>query len=154
MEQVNKTNVKNDMEFQKKFNGFYRMRQRSKEFYECYYDFLENNKNNKNLTFEEVLQNFNNKLGRVEASFSSKLLATVNPMMPIWDTFVIKNLNLKIPYFSDKNRIIKVISIYNEICDWYHTEEAQRKLELFNQHFQNVNISNTKKIDFVLWQSR
>lgn len=154
MQMFKSTNVKEDMDFQRKFNGFYRIRSSSKEFYACYYNFLEDNKNNRDLKFDEILQYFYKTLGRVEASFSSKILATINPQMPIWDKFVIGNLNLKAPYYSDKNRLAKIVNVYNEICNWYQTAEAQEKLQLFNHHFSNINISDTKKIDFVLWQIR
>ena len=87
-------NVTTDKDFQRKFNGFYRVR-RNSEWQNVFYDIMENGKT-EDLTFEGVLQQIYNKTGRVEASFSSKLIHTLNHNMPIWDQFVLQNLNLKI----------------------------------------------------------
>lgn len=157
MNRVNSSNVSVDKEFQKKFNSFYRIRQRSPEFYDCYYNLLENSKANI-ITFEEVITHIYNNVGRVEASFSSKLVATINPDKPVWDTYVLHNLGLKTPYQADKNRVSKIINLYDEICEWYDEyllrEETEEVLDLFDKMYPDVLITNVKKIDFILWQMR
>ena len=82
----------------------------------------------------------------IYASFSSKLLATVNPNMPVWDKFVLQNLGLRAPYYYEKERLHKTILLYQKICDWYHTEDAAEKLIQFNLRFPNVDITDVKKI--------
>jgi len=154
MARVHEADVSSDAVFQKFFNGFYRMRQRPANFYQCYYSYLERNKNNLNLTFEDVVTYLYQKTGSIHASFSSKLLATVNPDMPIWDKFVLQNLGLRAPYYYEKDRLQKTIRLYREICDWYQSEEAIDKLKSFDKLFPNTNISNVKKIDFMLWATR
>ena len=154
MNRIHETDVSSDAEFQKFFNGFYRMRQRPASFYKSYYTYLEKNKNNKNLTFEEVLNYLYQETGAIHASFSSKLIATVNPDMPIWDKFVLQNLGLRTPYHHEKDRLKKIISLYQRICDWYKSDEALKKLEEFNCHFPDTDISDVKKIDFILWATR
>ena len=154
MKRVHEVDVSTDMEFQRFFNGFYRMRQRSADFYKCYYCFLEANKCNPSLTYEEVITHLYQETGSIHASFSSKLLATVNPNMPIWDKFVLQNLGLRTPYYYEKDRLQKTIQLYQQICTWYQTEEATQKLQLFNELFPNVDISDVKKIDFILWATR
>jgi hypothetical protein len=154
MERVQTVDVSADAEFQKSFNGFYRMRQRPASFYKSYYTYLEKNKSNPALLFENIVTHLYQETGSIHASFSSKLLATVNPGMPIWDKFVLKNLGLKIPYYYEKDRLQKTIQLYQRICDWYQSAEAKEKLQLFNEHFPNVDISDVKKIDFILWATR
>jgi hypothetical protein len=56
MKNVQLTEVNTGRDLQKSFNHFYRIRQRSNEFYELYYGYLERNKKNTKLTFEEVLR--------------------------------------------------------------------------------------------------
>ena len=106
------------------------------------------------LTFEEILTYLYEKTGAVHASFSSKLLATVNPNMPIWDKFVLQNLGLRTPYTYQKDRLQKTVQLYQQICDWYGSEQAKEKLREFNELFPNVDISDVKKIDFILWATR
>jgi hypothetical protein len=155
MHEVKKINVSTNMNFQKKFNGFYRVRQRTPEFYECYYSFMENNKNN-SVSFEETLLHIHEKLHRVEASFSSKLVATIDPDFPIWDTIILENLGFKRPY--GKDRLNKTVELYNKIIEWYKIFLASglgiNIIGLFEKKYPDVLISNTKKIDLILWQNR
>ena len=65
MDKLHRTDVSSDLEFQKRFNGFYRMRQRKPEFYEEYYLFMEKNKNN-DVSFEIVLEYLYKLFQRVE----------------------------------------------------------------------------------------
>ena len=98
MKRVHETDVSVDIDFQRAFNGFYRMRQRPEHFYRVYYKYLEKKKNNGALTFEDVVTYLYHETGSIHASFSSKLLATVRADMPVWDKFVLQNLSLRAPY--------------------------------------------------------
>ena len=154
MEHHHAVDVSTDRDFQKAYNGFYRLRQRSADFYACYYGYLEQQKNNAALTFEDVLTYLYENTGRVEASFSSKLLATIRPELPIWDTFVLKNLGLRAPYYKCKDRLKRVAALYDQICQWYQTEDAADCVAEFDRQYPNTNITETKKADFILWQRR
>lgn len=154
MSTLKKTDVSQDKDFQRLFNGFYRMRQQPANFYICFYQFLEQQKFNTNLTYPQVLTHLYNETGRIHASFSSKLLATVCPDMPVWDKHVLENLELQPPKYYEKNRFEKVVAIYNNICNWYQTQEAKSMIPIFEEYFPDANISNTKKIDLILWQTR
>ena len=117
---IHSTDVSTDSEFQKFYNGFYRVRQQPQAFYACYYTFMEENKYNSELTFEQVLNHLYTHTGKVHASFGSKLLATIRPNMPLWDKYVLQNLGLKMPgYYSKENRIDAAINLYQQICTWY-----------------------------------
>lgn len=71
------TNVATDRDFQRAFNGFYRVR-RSAAWQQKFYALMEREKR-KPRGFEAVLRELHGKLERVEASFASKLAATVDP---------------------------------------------------------------------------
>ena len=150
-------NVTTDKDFQRNFNGFYRVR-RNSEWQKIFYNIMENGKTEA-LTFEGVLQEIYNKTGRVEASFSSKLIHTLNHNMPIWDQFVLQNLNLKMPICSGEKKLQKAICIYNKIIQWYEqalsTFEINQKILEFDEIFPQYSwFSQTKKLDFLLWQMR
>lgn len=151
MELLYSTDVSTDKEFQRIFNGFYRLRQRPTSFYATYYGYMEQQKKNKTLEFRDVLQYLYDETGVLYPSFSSKLLATINPNKPIWDKFVLQNLGLKAPYTYAKNRIEKTVHVYEEICRWYETKEAEECLLVFDQHFPDVEMTNVKKVDWILW---
>jgi len=97
MKTLKKVDVSTNREFKKRFNGFYRIRQRTPEFYDGFYKKLEASKEGKCPTFAEVLDYFWQQSHRIEASFSSKLVATINPELPVWDKEVLRNLKLKNP---------------------------------------------------------
>lgn len=157
MDWFHQVDVSKDADFQRAYNHFYRMRQRKPEFYQDYYEFMQSNKK-RAVTFSDILLHFYNKFDRVEASFSSKMLATLNPDKPVWDEFVLQNLKIKKPAQYSKDRVEQTIDIYSKIESWYidflRSETAKVMLMLFDARYPNVEITNVKKIDLILWQIR
>lgn len=156
MNMLNNCDVSLEKEFQKLYNGFYRLRLPATEYYKEYYNYLEKNKNNKSLNFENVIEYISNVTGRVEASFSSKILATINPDMPVWDNNVLSNLSIKKPNGNFQDKIIKSIIVYSNLCNYYkeflNTDNAKQILKLFNDIFpQYSSITDIKKIDLAIW---
>jgi len=141
-------------ELRKRFNHFYRVR-RGEEFQQEFYNLLLVNRDS-DVSFEDVFTAIKMRTKRVEASFSSKLLATINPHKPIWDTEVLKKLNMKAPYQADRNRESKIINCYLTIEDWYtnelHSARGKEMIRTFDKKMGRYNITDTKKIDLMLWQ--
>jgi hypothetical protein len=155
------TNVAKDKYFQRLYNDFYVVRSREKEWYTAYFTFMQNHKDNVSLTFEETLCHLYNKTGRVEASFSSKLLATVNPQMPIWDTYVLRNTRIAAPKTAQKDRdkqLQESIDVYNLLIGWYNdhlkTKDGKFMVERFDKTYRDNHLTDVKKVDFILWQIR
>jgi hypothetical protein len=156
MDNLKKVNVSQNLEFQRKYNGFYKVR-RGKEFRDKFYKKLESLKG-KNPTFEEVLTYFWKESKHIEASFSSKFVATINPNLPVLDSEVLRNLGLKNPSGTDKDRLNKTIKVYGEIRRLHakrlNSKEGKAQVSEFNKRFPNSGITDTKKIDLILWQTR
>jgi len=148
------TDVSKDVKFQKTYTYFYKIRRNKETFLPFYYNYIEENKSN-NIKFEDVLVYFFNKTNRMEASFSSKLLATINPNMPVWDSIVLKKLSLKVPANKEKNRILKIVHLYSEIVLCYEnyltTQNAKDVVNVFDEVYPDLNFSDVKKIDFAIW---
>lgn len=98
---------------------------------------------------------------RVETSFSSKLIATINPEMPVYDKWVKENLGFKEPYsgMASEKRKKRFIKIYSELQE--KTLEITRlsdfgKLRMsFDQAFPQYEcFTDIKKLDLFLWQAR
>lgn len=147
------TNVSTDTEFQRMFSGFYRVR-RNAEWKGAYFRLFEEIKSKPDVTFDDILDGLYAKTKRVEASFASKMLATVNVSMPIWDKFVLQNLHLKVPAKSGSEKIAAVKETYKKIVAWYQTDEARKHLDRFNKTYPDCDISDVKKTDFSLWSDR
>ena len=159
-----------DKEYQKNFNHYYRMR-RDASWLDAFYAYMDENKNNKDITFEKILrylsdiehtvrQSKKNPTGKaktVEASFASKMLATINPDHPIWDSQVMAALGKRIDDKLDTEDKIKAcIRIYQEIEDevasFINSPDGQECIALFDQMFPDgKRFSDFKKIDFYLW---
>lgn len=154
--EVTKRNVSKDREFQKKFNTFYRIR-RNSVWQKQFYSLLQKSKNG-TVTFESTLSKLSDMTGRMESSFSSKLVTTINPKMPIIDSIVLKNLKLKLPYSYEKERKAKILKIYqilvNEFSLFLKTENGKYLVARFVKNYPACKISKTKMLDLILWQTR
>ena len=157
LHRVNEIDVSKDSGFQKTFNAFYRIR-RNAEWRGNYYRIFECAKREK-FSFEKVIVELYSETGNVEASFSSKMIATINPNKPIWDQYVLHNLGLKLIGRTPQERIKNAVEIYGQINNWFNdylqTDEAYRNIEEFNRWFPSyIWISDVKKIDYLLWSKR
>ena len=159
MKWIKNLNVFENEDFRRKFKWYYRIMRKSEEFYNIYFKYFEDNKNKK-VTFEQTLKFFFDKLDRIESSFSSKIVATINPNFPILDSQVLKNLWIKIPVYNleKKERFNIMIKNYNKIIieysDFLKNKEWEEAIKIFDENIWKVNITDIKKIDFMLWQSR
>ena len=158
MNSFRRTDVSQDEAFQKTFTHFYRVR-RNSEWRQVYYRLFEDSKQNTNISFEAILRAIYACTGRIEASFSSKMLATLNPEMPIWDSIVLSKLGMKPKQnLTKEERLSQSVQIYNAIIAWYanfkQTPEARRFAEAFDRAFPEYRgFSELKKIDFLIWSS-
>ena len=147
--------VRNDLQFQTMFNGFYKIR-RNSAWRENYYEIFEISKN-QDVTFPQILRRMSDKTGRLEASFASKLVATIDPNKPIIDRYVLKNFSLHLPYNNAQNREAKIIQTYEDLCLKYRSLMKRSIVHSICERFNNLypwaNITDLKKVDLVVWQT-
>lgn len=154
----NKIDVSTDKDFQKKFNGFYKVR-RDNNWRKYYYDLFEKVKKDPNIqTFEYILNSIYQGTGKFEPSFSSKMLATLNSDHPIWDQYVLKNTGIKAPSIKSRN-INSLVATYKKIeyqyTTYLKTPDGKNCITVFDKTFPKYNwINDVKKIDFFLWVKR
>src|SRR5262245_53339545 len=86
-EQLLKRDVSSDPEYQRRFVGFYRVR-RELAWRESFFELLESRKT-QGLQFSEGLRRLADATGRIEASFASKLVASIDPDQPVIDSVVL-----------------------------------------------------------------
>ena len=84
------------------------------------------------------------------------MLATLDADMPIWDSNVLKVLNLKLSGSTTELKMSNAVVLYDRICRWYktflQTETARNMIRRFDTEFPEfTEMSPTKKIDFILW---
>ena len=130
-----------------------------KEWREKYFKYADKClKNNKKPTFSEAMKEIG-KYGndKMQPSFVSKLVHSINKTEPIYDSKVKIFLEKEEPQGEKvEERIKSAIRIYEEIWDFYNNNEyavlRKQMLKVFDEKFPLAKrISETKKIDFVIW---
>lgn len=157
MKTFRSTDVSTNEAFQKNFNAFYMVRKNA-GWRGIYYQLFEQAKH-ESMSYEDILEALYEKTGMVEASFASKMIATLDDQCPIIDQYVLKNLGLTIAGTGKEARLHSTIQIYYELCDWYdsylETQEAGENIACFNRMLPGYAwISDIKKIDYLIWTSR
>jgi hypothetical protein len=107
--QVRACDVSKNEEFQRRYSGFYRVR-RDLTWRLGYFSLLESSKL-KGIEFPEALVEINRRCGRIEASFASKLVATLEPSKPVIDKFVLEYFELRLPRWGVQDREVKTIDL-------------------------------------------
>lgn len=149
-------------EFRKAFNGFYRVRRYSIDWYDQFYGLMQGYRSQGvQPGFDQVLDEMYQATGNLEASFSSKLVHTLNPKAPVWDQYVLANTGLKAPpQWNDiTERLQKAKATYARLARWFSeftdSAEGRRWIKSFDEAIpEHGEITDLKKIDFILWQLR
>jgi len=153
---LNQCDCSSDPYFQTTYNRFYRVR-RDENWRREYFRILETAKRD-GIEFETALLEIYEKTDRIEASFASKLVATLNPDKPVIDKYVLSNFGLRLPYYYDRNRLSKIVNIYYSLVNCYRSfmqkPIVQVLYERFKEHYSWASISDLKKVDLILWQIR
>lgn len=157
MDRINTTDISIDADFQRIFNGFYIVR-RNEAWRKVYYALFETLKHGMP-TFSDILMHMYEHTGNIEPSFSSKMLATIFPEKPIWDRYVVQNLNLELAGATKQERLKNAVALYSDIETWYEkflqTKKAEECIESFDRVLPDYShISKIKKIDSILWSIR
>ena len=110
------------------------------------------------LEFHDVLDLLHETTSRYEASFASKLLATLNPSLPVIDSVVLRNLGLRLPQSGALNRASQILMIYKKLGACFDaflaTKDGRYLVDQFRSMYSMAAITEVKMVDLVLWQTR
>ena len=162
---------KNDADFQKVYYDFYLKAgwhyTYNEHFKETYFGLFSNNSLEMNL--RNVLDCLKKDNNNYYFSFSSKLIHTKNPRLPIYDSkvkdyLIDKNVNLWWHVSNKKSgaprktsEIEKIMHDWDEICKWYEiflsSPLGEEWVKWFDESFPTYkdDISMVKKIDFIIY---
>jgi hypothetical protein len=155
-------NVETSPEFRKAFNGFYKVRRYSTDWYNQYYGLMQSYRS-KGIQpgFDQVLDEMYQLTGNLEASFSSKLVHTLNPGAVVWDKYVLANTGLKAPpQWHDmterlQNAKVTYVILTQWFADFTDSDEGRHWIKAFDELIpEHSQLTDLKKIDFILWQLR
>ena len=153
---VYNVNVSKDTSVQKRFNYFYKLRQKPADWHGHYYRVFESIKKriinkNDNISIELVLGEIYSKTKTIEFSFSSKMLHTLLPSKyPIYDSRVKKALDLEdLDGDGYLDKISSASRIYDELIKKY--KELGCIADIFDKVLPNTCLTRIKKIDTMLY---
>lgn len=95
---LHSSDVSKDDAYRWNFARFYRLSRRKTDWQNHYFFLLESSKKDPNIKFDYVLRELQFRTGRIEPSFSSKLIATINPNLLVIDSIVLSVLGYRQPY--------------------------------------------------------
>ncbi len=96
-------------DFQRAFNGYYRIR-RNEKWRQHYYDLFAKAKT-EHYSFEQIITELYRITGNVEASFSSKMLATIDASKPIGNQYVLQNLGLELMGKTQEEKLQDAVAV-------------------------------------------
>lgn len=160
---VKNPDFKAEKDFRKMYNGFYKVIYKNEDWYNNYFSLMEEQLTEKR-SFKELLKEMYEVGGKVEASFVSKLMATVDVDLPLWDSYIIKHLGYESKWgrssdLETSERIKVADEIYELIKARYksflESDDGKLWVAKFDEFLPEYKdkISNTKKIDFMLWRT-
>lgn len=158
IEHVHQVNVSHDPTFQRTFNAVYGVR-RNEEWRRHFYQIFEQEKSNPAPKFGEVVGEIFNRTGRVEASFASKLIATLDPNQAIYDSVVLSNFGYRPLTSTGVEKIADVVRDYAAIQSHLDalvgTDVFAGLRQRFDRQFpQFETFTDLKVLDLLIWQMR
>lgn len=148
--------VKTDADFRRAFNGFYRVR-RGRAWQNAFYGLLERAKA-RPTTFRRTLDDLRAATGCWEASFASKLVATVDPSQPVIDSVVLRNVGIRLPPPGAADRGDRIEAAHAALAAAYAeflpTAAGRWLVGRFRARFSNADVTETKMLDLVLWRTK
>lgn len=158
IEQVYCTNVAEDPDYQRTFNGLYGVR-RNVDWRQKFYRIFVQQKSVPAPEFRDIVQQIFECTGRVEASFASKLIATLDPKKAVYDAIVRSNLDLPTRASAGHARIEAAVSDYEAIQAHLDALVHSEVFPTLRQRFNNelpefTSFTDLKVLDLMIWQLR
>lgn len=158
LENLNKTNIDKDYYYQRVFDILFPIK-KNEYFRSLYFKYFDTIKDNKNISFNEILDYFYDKTGRVESSLSSKMLSIINTNYPVFDQYVMDYLSniytIKTrDKYSEKSKYETAIKVYDKVNELVNKEISKKRMisliNSFNKDFSEYELSNVKVLDIVM----
>ncbi len=150
------SNAHNDPTFRRRFNHFYRVR-RNTAWQGSYFAIM-GRARREALQFTAVLDELRQATNRLEASFASKLIATLNPSLPVIDKFVLRNVGLSLPGQTVPNRDAAIVRLHSALQASFgaflQSEDGQYLIRKFRRQYPDAGVTEVKMLDLVLWKTR
>ena len=163
----NTPDVTNAPNFQRTFRAFYQVR-RDATWQRAFFEFMQQHRMAPP-SFQKTLMALAAQAQRCEASFASKLAATLNPDLPVLDSLVLGVMRTHLGRRGSghgkwtllrtgtlESRLERAIIVYNDlidtVADILSTPGVRGLIGLFDKSNERYALTDTKKLDLMLWR--
>lgn len=146
-----------DKAFKNEFKVYYKIIYKNELWCEKYFYLMQTQERD----FEKILRSLYEVDKQISVSFASKLVATVDTNMPIWDKNVMSRLGKDVAWKdaekkSADERIRIAVRIYEDMQKEYNeylkSDDGKAFIAQFDATFEEFkDISDVKKLDLMLW---
>jgi hypothetical protein len=164
---INTPDVTKATDFQKKFRSFYRVR-RGPAWQIVFFEFMQKHRTTPP-SFQETLMALMAQEHHCEASFASKLVATLNPQCPVLDSLVLRVMRTHLGDHGSsegkwtllrqgslESRIERALIVYGcltaAVDDILGAADFTKLIKLFDISYGQYPLTATKKLDLMLWR--
>ena len=156
MDNLHTRNIAADEEYRRRFGGYYRMRFVSEKYRDAFFELFEQIKEQPEFSFCEAAYRLFEVDGKHEFSFITKMLHTIDPSRPIYDSQVDAALKLRRTYQPDLGKklqqddaiLARLSSVYRELSE---AQELSGLMSIMDNVVPGRTMAVSKKIDFILW---
>jgi len=144
-----------DRHFRRAWLNHFKLRDKDREFCRYCFRWLEEHKGRR-VSFEQALLDLYHRFGILDPASASKLAATIDPSLPVWDTQILGSLGIR-PWALEKSgrRVEKTLEAYEKLELWYSRYLASRDgrmaVQVFDEIYPGTGFSPMKKADFTIW---
>ncbi len=155
IKQVHECDAAKDKAFQTAFKSYWAYKKFDKDWQPLVFEAIEYAKSQEDPLFEEILRRLS--IDDVQKSPASKILATLNPNYPAWDTRISKALGILEPEGKGlEAKILDAVVKYQNLQEWYRaflaSPEGKQVLEELSEARPEMDDLNPmKRIDILLW---
>ena len=151
--ELHKRNVANDLAYQKKYRGFWKMRFPTASYCSAYFKLLEANKSNGSFPPQTISTSLQKISGKLEFSFATKMAHMVNQRTPIYDNMVSQFFFVPRP----SSDLTAYLNIHGFLVTEYQRILSNGLLASAITTFRTVHPnaahhSNEKVIDWLMWE--
>jgi hypothetical protein len=152
-----KPGLASDRDYQKNYNGYYKLIRRKQSFYEAYYAVLENAASAAAPpSLSLVLQELYKKTGERHLSFGSKLCATLDDTAVIFDKYVASFFKVPNSGLPRQNWLPKALDRYERIKQGIHDFTRHEEWPGIRSEFdlmfpQAKHLPDVRVADLVVW---
>lgn len=155
MNALEERDVSQDRHFRRAYVSHFKLRQKERDYLRFCFEWLEENKG-RSPSFEEALWELWRAFGAVDPATASKLVSTVDPRLPVWDTQILGSMGIR-PFSLERGggRLERTAEAYARLRSWYdrylRSRDGRMAVQVFDEVYPDTGFSQQKKVDFVIW---